>query len=80
MGPGRGRNIECGLEKISNEFFKKDSKKEANLALLKSTIRNMKGSLLDVDKKAGALGQKIEARKRAHLAAIQDHEVVVRDL
>ena len=80
MDPGRGRNIESDPEKIRDEFPGKDSKEGANLAMLESKIRIMKGFLLDVEKRAVAMVQKIEARKTAHLAAILEHEVVVREL
>lgn len=80
MHPGRGRNIECNLEKIRDEFFGKDSKEGADLAMLESKTQIMKGFLVDVEKRAAEVGQNIEAKKTAHLVAKHEREVVVREL
>lgn len=46
MDPGRRRGIECDLEKIRDEFFGTDSKEGANLGMLESKIKIMKGFLV----------------------------------
>lgn len=64
----------------TNSSRRIDSKGGANLAMLHSKIKFMKGFFLDVETKAAAMRGKTKTMKTAHLAAIQEHEMVVREL